>query len=61
MFNHKKLAKRPKQFLSITGLTVPQFDSLSKEIPKQYKTTEQRRQSTKKRERLVQVINLIYL
>ena len=42
MFNHKKLAKRPKQFLSITGLTVPQFDSLSKEIQKQYKTTEQK-------------------
>ena len=40
MFNHIKLAKKPKQFLSITGLTVTQFDSLSKEIQKHYKITE---------------------
>ena len=51
MFNHIKLAKKPKQFLSITGLTVPQFDSLSKEIKKNYKTTEQKRLSKGKRER----------
>jgi len=51
MFNNTKLAKRPKQFLSITGLTVPQFDSLSKEIKKNYKTTEQKRLSKDKRER----------
>ena len=51
MFNHTKLAKRPKQFLSVTGLTVPQFDSLSKEIKKNYKTTEQKRLSKDKRER----------
>ena len=51
MFNHTKLAKKPKQFLSITGLTVPQFDSLSKEIQKQYKTTEVKRLSkNRKRE-----------
>ena len=51
MFNYTKLAKRPKQFLSITGLTIPQFDSLSKEIKKNYKTTEQKRLSKGKRER----------
>ncbi len=45
MFNYTKLAKRPKQFLSITGLTIPQFDSLYKEIKKNYKTTEQKRLS----------------
>lgn len=45
MFNHTKLAKRPKQFLSITGLTVLQFDSLSKEIKKNYKNTETKRLS----------------
>ncbi len=50
MFNHTKLAKRPKQFLSITGLTVSQFDVLTKEIQKQYKITEEKRLS-KNRER----------
>ena len=50
MFNYTKLAKRPKQFLSITRLTIPQFDSLSKEIKKQYKTIEEKRLS-KNRER----------
>jgi hypothetical protein len=49
MFNHTKLAKKPKQFLSITGLTVTQFDFLSKEIQKNYKTTEQKRLSNGKR------------
>ncbi len=59
MFNHTKLVKKPKQFLSITGLTVSQFDFLSKEIKKNYKTTEQKCLSTKKRdrERLVQDTN----
>lgn len=51
MFNHTKLSKKPKQFLSVTGLTVPQFDSLSKETQKQYKTTEVKRLSKKKRQR----------
>ena len=45
-----KLAKKPKQFLSIAGLTVPQFDSLYKEIKKNYKTAEQKGLS-KNRER----------
>lgn len=53
MFNHKKLAKKRKQFLSVTGLTVQQFDSLSKEIKKNYKTTEQKRLSKNKRERKI--------
>ena len=54
MFNHTKLAKNlTKQFsyLSITGLTVNQFDFLyNKEIKKNYKITEQKRLS-KNRER----------
>lgn len=53
MFNHTKLAKKRKQFLSVTGLTVQQFDSLSKQIKKNYKTTEQKRLSKNKREREV--------
>ncbi len=61
MFNHTKLAKRPKRFLSITGLTAPQFDSLSKEIQKKYKTTEARRLSEKKGKRDIGAgHNLIY-
>ena len=52
MINHTKLAKRQKQFLSVTGLTVSQFDSLSKEIQKSYKTTETKRLS-KNRERKI--------
>ncbi len=52
MFNHKKLAKKQKQFLSITGVTPQQFDFLSKEIRKQYKITEAKRLSeNKKRQR----------
>ena len=53
MFNHTKLAKKCKQFLSVTGLTVQQFDSLSKQIKKNYKTTEQNRLSKNRREREV--------
>jgi len=44
MFNHIKLAKKPKQFLSITGLTPQQFDSLSKEIQKHYKIISKNRE-----------------
>ena len=51
MFKHKKLAKKQKQFLSITGVTPQQFDSLSKEIQKQYKITEAKRLSKKERKR----------
>lgn len=51
MFNHTKLAKKQKQFLSVTGLTPQQFDSLSKEIQEQYKTTEAKRLSKKERKR----------
>ena len=59
MFNHTKLAKKPKQFLSITGLTIPQFDSLSKEIKKQYKITETKRLSKIEKEKWVQDTSLI--
>jgi len=52
MFNHKKLAKKQKQFLSITGVTPQQFDSLSKKIQKHYTITEVKRLSeNKKRQR----------
>ncbi len=53
MFNHTKLAKKQKQFLSITGVTPQQFDSLSKEIQKYYTITEASRLSKEKRERKI--------
>lgn len=43
MLNYTKLARKPKQFLSVSGLTVQQFDSLCKEMAKNYKITEQKR------------------
>lgn len=52
MFNHTKLARKPKQFLSVTGLTVEQFDSLSKEITKNYKNTEQKRLSQNRQRKI---------
>ncbi len=45
MFNCTKLAKKPKLFLSVTGLAVQQFDSLCKEIEKNYKITKENRLS----------------
>ena len=62
MFNHKKLAKKQKQFLSITGVAPQQFDSLSKEIQKQYKITKQNDYPKKKeKETSVQDTSLIIL
>ena len=37
MLNHKKLAKKPKLFLSMTGVTPGQFYDLCPEIESQYK------------------------
>lgn len=51
MFNHSKLARKPRQFQSITGITPQQFDFLYNTIKKQYKTAEQNRLSQKKRKR----------
>jgi len=51
MFNHKKLAKKPQQFQSLTGISPQQFDFLSSEIQKQYKITETKRLSKKERKR----------
>lgn len=51
MFNHKKLAKKPRQFQSLTGVSPEQFDSLHCAIKKQYKTAEEKRLSKKKRKR----------
>jgi hypothetical protein len=51
MLNYTKLAKKPEQFLRFTGMTVQQFDFLTKKIQKQYKTTEKKRLSKRDRKR----------
>lgn len=49
MLNHTKLARKPEQFLRFTGINVTQFDFLTKNIQKQYKTTEKKRLSKRHR------------
>lgn len=49
MLNYTKLARKPEQFLRFTGMTVTQFDFLHHSIKKQYKTTEKKRLSKRKR------------
>ena len=49
MLNYTKLARNPEQFLRFTGMTVTQFDFLYNSIKKQYKTTEKKRLSKRKR------------
>ena len=51
MLNYTKLARKPEQFLRFTGITVTQFDFLTKKIQKQYKTTEKKRLSKRDRKR----------
>ena len=53
MLTYKKLARKPRSFQSFTGIGLEQFDFLSSEIEKEYKRTEQRRLSRKKRERKI--------
>ncbi len=53
MLTYKKLARKPRSFQSFTGISLEQFDFLSSEIEKEYKRTEQRRLSRKKRERKI--------
>lgn len=49
MLNHTKLARKPEQFLRFTGMSVKQFDFLAKKVQKQYKITETKRLSNRKR------------
>ena len=49
MLNYTKLTRKPEQFLRFIGMTVTQFDFLYNSIRKQYKTTEKKRLSKRKR------------
>ena len=53
MITYLKLSKKPKQFLSFTGVTLQQFDIISKDVKKQYQITEKERLSKRKRQRKI--------
>jgi len=48
-----KLSKKPKQFLSFTGVTLQQFDVIVIDVKKQYSITEKARLSKRKRQRQI--------
>ncbi len=53
MITYLKLSKKPKHFLSFTGITIQQFDALVIDVKKQYPITEKARLSKRKRLRKI--------
>ena len=53
MITYLKLSKKPKQFLSFTGVTLQQFDAIVINVKKQYSITEKARLSKRKRLRKI--------
>ena len=53
MITYLKLSKKPKQFLSFTGITMQQFDAIVIDVKKQYSITEKARLSKRKRLRKI--------
>ena len=53
MITYLKLSKKPKQFLSFTGVTLQQFDAIVIDVKKQYPITEKARLSKRKRQRQI--------
>ena len=51
MFSHRQLSKKPKAFLSYTGVTRQQFDVILKNVRKNHRITEKERLSQGKRQR----------
>ena len=51
MFSHRQLSKKPKAFLSYTGVTRQQFDVILKDVRKNHRITEKKRLSQDKRQR----------
>lgn len=49
--SYRRLCKRPLLFRSFTGLTIPEFDQISREIEWKYEEYERRRLSKRKRKR----------
>ena len=53
MLSYEKLAKKPKQFLKFTGMTIDDFDLIIVDIKKEFKRTEEKRLSARKRKRSI--------
>ena len=53
MITYLKLSKKPKQFLSFTGVTLQQFNAIVIDVKKQYPITEKTRLSKRKRQRKI--------
>lgn len=53
MLTYAEMVKKPEQFREITGIDVPEFDSLFRKIEEQYKATEAKRLSRSGRERRI--------
>ncbi len=51
MISFRRLCKKPLLFRSFTGLTVPEFDQISREIESKYEEYERKRLSKRKRKR----------
>lgn len=53
MLTCEKLLRKPRHFQSFTGITPQQFDFLSKKVQLQYQATEEKRLSSRTRERKI--------
>ena len=51
LMSYRRLYKKPLLFRSFTGLTIPEFDQISREIELKYEEYERRRLSKRKRKR----------
>lgn len=51
MLTYKKLSKKPKSFLSFTGVTLQQFDVILADVKKKHQFTEKTRLSNRERQR----------
>ncbi len=53
MLTYKQLSKKPKSFLSFTGVTRQQFDAILKDVRKNHRIEEKKRLSKAKRKRSI--------
>ena len=51
MLTHKQLSKKPRSFLSFTGVTSQQFDVILRDVRKNHRIEEKKRLSKAKRKR----------
>ena len=53
MLSYKKLSKKPRSFLSFTGVTRQQFNVILKDVKRNHRKQEERRLSKRKRQRAI--------